>query len=171
MIKILRLALIITVLALVGNSCVPKPLYWAEYADGTFYTRDIVRAQQEMTFTIIVPDYMPEIKGVKLPSITGNLKESSSDGKAKIMLLYPLKYSDNSVITIIECNYVYTSLDPKLNPWLEVVNMQGKQVIRCINNEYSDFCFNEDGIYYVLFCRDVPATEAEKVVESILKQL
>jgi hypothetical protein len=151
-------------------SCTPKP-YWVEH-DGMFDTCDIARAQQAMPFTVVIPDYMPEIQGeAKLPLISGTLGKSSSNGQAEINLLYPLKYSDKSVILITECNYVYTLGYPEMDPELELVNMQGKQVVRGINNEYSVFSFNENGVYYIVDCRDVPVEEALKVLESMLKQL
>jgi hypothetical protein len=141
--------------------------------NGIFYTtRDINQAQDKVPFTIIAPDYIPEMQGeMTPPSITMTLNKKSNSGKAKIELLYPLPYSNMSYIQLIECNYVYTSGDPELNPELEIVNIQGKQVVRYIRNEYSTFYFNENGIYYILDCHDVPVEEAEKVLESMLKQL
>jgi hypothetical protein len=171
MTRFIKFGLIFFIIIASSLSCTTASTYWTEYK-GMFYTTDIARAQEEMPFTIIVPDYMPEMQGeVKLPIITGTLKKSSGGGTAEIELLFYLTYADKSLIKLIECNYVYTSGDPELNPELEVVNMKGKRVIRAIRNEHSTFYFNENGIYYILNCQYVPVAEAVKVLESMLKQL
>ena len=159
----------VLLILLTGYSCQSLP--WVE-RDELFHTIDLTRAQEEIPFTIITPDYIPMIRGdIRYPGITGTLKEYQINGKAGIDITYFTKYDKESFIEIEEYNFPVTSGDPEINPGLEIVNMYNIEVVRSVSEYDTYFCFNKDEVYYLLHFQYVPLDEAEKVLESMLKQL
>lgn len=169
--RLYKLGLTLLILLILSSGCSCKSLPWEERHD-RFYTRDIVRAQEEIPFIIITPNYIPKIHGdIRYPGIVGTLKEYQIDGKAGILITYFTEYNKESFIEIEEYNFPTTLGDPEINPNLEIVNIQNTEVVRSVYEYNTYFSFNKDEIYYLLYFQYVPLEEAEKVVESMLKQL
>ena len=81
----------------------PVTLPWEE-AYGKFYTRDIARAEEEVSFTLILPTYIPKMQGdMPLPGLVGLLKEYQHDNKAWVDIYYGVDYA-RSVTGIIYIN-------------------------------------------------------------------
>jgi hypothetical protein len=169
--RLIKFGLIFSIILISCICCVQKSPQWMEGAD-RFFTLDIKRAQEEIPFTILFPSYLPNIQGdMRLVGIEGILKEYQNEGRALIIMVYSAVHNA-SIIEISEFNYPVTSVNPDINPGLEKVNMQNKEVIRDIGNDGSVyFYFNHDGIYYIIHFEYIPFEETEKVVESMLKQL
>lgn len=147
-------------------------LSWQE-SDGRFYTNDLTRAQEEIPFPILLPTYVPGAqKGSTAPQVTGPLKAYQYDNKVKINVLYLVTQGDDVVgtIEINESNYAVTPGDPKTNPGLTSIEINGKAVIREGSPPQSIyFYFNQDNIYVVAMIRDFNLDEATRVMQSMIR--
>jgi hypothetical protein len=152
-------------------------LPWEEF-NGQFYTRDLVRAQAEIPFTIVLPSYVPDERtDAPPPGITGPLTEYQYDDRVKVEILYLVDLGNEilGTIEIEEANYPVLPGDPELNPDLERIELCGKEVIKTEGNFSQGlgviFFFSRDNIYFVAGVYDFPAEEAIKIVESMIEQI
>ncbi len=163
---------------IVGNdkfkgNCIPIPntaIFWME-TENRFYTNDLSRAQGRISFPIILAGYIPGEGYTKLPIIEGPL---TSDNKTNVMLDYVVHFGDkvSGFIYINESNY--PTSQSEFNPNLSIVKISNKQVVK---SEFEDssqqgtwFSFDSKGIYFLVEIYNFPSDEAEKIVESIIKQ-
>ncbi len=181
---LLKLPLRVTCLALVGviilgeAGCAktpPEPLPWEE-DHGRFYTLDLARAQEEIPFPIVLPDYVPDRrKDAPPPTITGPLRGYQYDDKVKIRVMYGVDLGGKvfGMIEISESDYPILPPDPDLNPGYETVDIRGKRVLKREGDWAPGtkvvFYFNHEGIYYIVDVYDFPAEEAVKIVESMIE--
>jgi hypothetical protein len=139
-----------------------------------FYTNDLARAQNRVPFPIVLPTYIPyKAERIAGPSIEGPLI-SESDNRTDIIVRYDVYLGEAwSQIFITEANYDYSLGDPELNPQLDLVDIGGKQVVTEEGGHplgpAKYFSFNSDNIYFVVESYNLPADEATKVVESIIR--
>jgi hypothetical protein len=152
-------------------------LYWME-VQGRFATNDLVRAQAEIPFNIVLPTYIPDSRFDKpLPHIEGSLRTSSNDDDIEVIVRYLLYLGDDipSQIFIRERNSPISMGDPELNPQLELIEIDGKSVTKTRDDWGSGytayFSFNSDNIYFVVETLYIPTEEAMKVVESLIQQV
>ncbi len=152
--------------------------YWAT-ENGVFYTKDFDRAQKEIPFLIILPDYFPsKQEEMLLPDIKGPLRESQINGEIEIEIRYTLQpgLKDSGLIRIFETNLNFTLGDPELNPRLEVISIRNNQVLKIEQGDLGLgpgiwFSFNSNNIYFVVEIYNLPTEEAIKIVESMIKQI
>ncbi|MFC2067067.1 hypothetical protein ACFLUO_08515 [Chloroflexota bacterium] len=148
-----------------------KPLPWIEY-DGLFETKDLERAQGEIPFNILLPDYISnEENQVPLPSIRGPLRESQSSGEIVVEILYFLDPTqDNSGLIIITESE--RPIDPADSE--NIIEINGKSVVQW-NGNFSlgpgfFFFFEDSGIYFVVELYYISYDESIKILESMIKQ-
>ena len=171
---IVAFCLLSVILFLVSCSSLPEPLPWAE-SYGRFYTRDLARAQEEIPFPIVLPSYVPDNqKDAPLPGIDGPLRGYQHNNEVQVKIYYSVYFGGEvpGTILISEYNYPVVSLDPKLNPGYEPIEIHGKQLIKREGNYVPGpgviFYFNHENIYYVVRIYNLPIDEALKVVESMI---
>jgi hypothetical protein len=167
-----------------SNDKPPESLPWVE-DHGLFYTRDIVRAQEEIPFPILLPTYTPDKrKNMPPPSIRGPLKKFQIKDDVEINILYEV-YLEleifgeevSGIIWITETNHHLSFGDPELNPDLELIEVHNKRVIVSENigkferDTQFGYSFNHDNVYYIVEISVLTKDEAYKVVESMIKQL
>lgn len=166
------LSVILTCLIATSGCADKTRLPWEE-SYGRFYTKDIARAQKEIPFPILLPTYVPnEQKGSSLPQVTGPLRAYQYDGEIEINILYLVNLDSGVVgtIDINESNYPVLPGDPKINPGLESMEINGEIVIREGNPPDSIYYyFNQNSVYFVVIFYDFPSDEALKVIESMVK--
>ena len=176
--------LIIIILNLLLFSCNPsstttnEDLFWMEH-EGYFYTTDLDRAQENIPFTILLPEYMPGGgQNIPIPQIDGPLKESQDDIEGvEINIEYAINIGDDlpALIIIHECNSSCGIGEPEVDPELEQVMIKGIQVIKT-KDEWSPgtdtyYSFNANNIYYVIEMHNLPDDESFMIVESMIIQL
>jgi len=156
-----------------NGNCIPIPhdaTFWME-TENQFYTNDLSRAQGRISFAIIIPGYIPGEPYTKLPIIEGPL---TSDNKTDVRLDYVVHFGSDvtGFIYITERNY--PTSQGEFNPNLSVVHIANKRVVK---SEFEDsmqkgtwFSFDSKGIYFLVEIYNLPSDEAEKIVESIIKQ-
>ena len=158
------------------SATISETPFWIEY-EGLFHTLDLVRAQKEIPFTIILPTYFPDDSRRKTPSIIGPLKEFQQNDKIEVKVMYDLYPGENlsGIIIIYETNYISSLGDPELNPELERVEIGGLSVLKTKDDWSSErdayYSFNSNDIYYNVEIHGLPNEESHKIVESIITQL
>jgi hypothetical protein len=155
----------------------PTHLPWEEYL-GYFYTLDIVRAQKEIPFSIIIPTYIPDKREITLyPNIKGPLSTIQNNNQVTIEILYNIDYGDDnpSMIHIFEMNFPVLPADPEVDPRYSNIDISGKNIIWTEGISSGDtvfyFHFNHENIYYEVGLYALPYDEAIKIVESMINQL
>ena len=150
-------------------------LYWME-VQGRFATNDLVRAQAEIPFKIVLPTYIPDSRvDIPLPHIEGPLCISSNDNDIEVIIRYLLYLGDDipSQIFITESNSHISLGDPELNPQLELIEIDGKSVIKTRDDWGSGytayFSLSSDNIYFIVETLYLPTEEAMKVVKSLIQ--
>jgi hypothetical protein len=158
---------------------------------GDFQTRDVNKAQMEIPFPIITPDYLP--KNIKnLPAFKGTLRRYQIDVSSNLtegLLAYSSfsgafsNYGDN-----VEIQFAYTGTDtylyitesrrpiglgePELNPDLKYVDILGTKAIISGGDEIPGaktyISFQKDGLSFLLESENIPNAEVVKIAESIL---
>ena len=155
-----------------SNRTHSSTLPWVE-GNGYFYTRDLIKAQAEIPFDIVLPTY-PEKMGTIYPEIQGPLKENQDNGKVEIEINYiiALNKEKKGIIWITEYNYVVLPPTPETNPSLEYIEIDGLNVIRSIDTSRPiRYYFNQNGIYFIVrFLQyDPHEKEAIKIIESMIE--
>lgn len=152
-------------------------LYWAT-ENGIFYTKDLARAQQEIPYKIILPDYFPGVQGVLLPNIKGPLRGNTIHGGKEVEIYYTPKPNDDDspLIRIFETDQDFSLGDPQLDPTLEKITIQNMQVLKRKGEDFgigqsNNFSFNANGVYFVVEIYGYPENEAIKIIESMIKQM
>jgi len=152
-----------------------KTPYWIE-SENRFYTKDINKAQKEISFIIILPTYLPENNKNNLPEIEGPLKRFQDNDEIEIIIRYGINIGKNypGAIVIYERNYGYSMGEITLDHEEELIEIEGISVIRT-KEEWSEFdayySFNSKSIYYKVEIHGIPNEESYKIVESIIGQL
>jgi len=147
-----------------------KPLSWIEH-DGFFETKDLDRAQGEIPFNILLPDYIP-YKGsqVPVPSIRGPLREYQSSGEIVVDILYILDptQKNSGLIKITESEHPIDPADSE-----NTIEINGKSVVQWSGNFSLGpgffFFFEDSGIYSVVELYYISYDESIKIVESMIK--
>ncbi len=152
------------------SNATSKSLSWIEH-DGLFETKDLERAQAEIPFNILLPDYIP-YKGnqAPLPSIRGPLKESQSSGEIIVDVLYLLdpNQENSGIIKITEQDRPMEPANPE-----NVIEIKGKSVVEWEGNFSLGpgffFFFEDNGIYFIVELYYISHDESIKIVESMIK--
>lgn len=169
----------ITVLPLIGCSGMPTTsLYWGTN-NGQFFTSDLNRAQQEIPFKIVVPEYFSGENKVELyPAITGPLRETQVEDKAEIEIRYTLEpgEDDSALVRMFEANSEISLGDTESNPHLEVIQVLNMQVLMREQGDFGlgqgiYFSFHSEELFFIVELYNMPYDEAIKLVESIIVQL
>ncbi|GEM_PF-5287248 len=153
-----------------------EPLPWGVFA-GQYSTRDVVRAQQEVPFRIVLPTFIPRSNAPPLPGITGPLRAYQEAGRAYVEIIYLVDVggSTSGVVWIQEYNYPVRPADPKQDSRYQYVDVGGRTLIKTEGNLQLGpgviFYFNHDNVYYEVEVSNFSYEEAVKVVESMVKQL
>ena len=152
--------------------------YWATM-NGTFFTKDFDRAQEEIPFKIIVPNYFPSVEtNTLLPDIRGPLRKTQLNGDVEIEIRYTLEpESENSgLIRMFETNKKLEFIDNDTNPNSVIITILNKKVLKKEQEDFGLgrgfwFGFSVNGISYIVEVYNIPFIEATKIVESIIIQL
>ena len=145
--------------------------------EGHFYTTDIARAQKEVPFPILLPTYFPDTTQTIVPEIDGPLNKFHGDNKIEIHINYIISLGQElfAIVTITEANFTYLLGDPKLNPELEQVEIEGIHVIKTRDDwapgSPKYYSFNSNNVFYVVETHYLTTEESNKIVESMLKQI
>ena len=169
------IGVILLLTPLLASTACNRDTYWIE-SQGRFFTDDLARAQAKIPFTILLPTYFPDNTDHVPPMIDGPL--DSNDNRIEVNIKYLLYLSDgiSCPVIISESNYPSSLGDPELNPDLELIEIDGKQVIKTKDNfspedEGAYFSFKIEDIYIVVETRYLPVEEAKKIVESMIQPM
>lgn len=160
---------------------------------GDFQTRDINKAQMEMPFPILTPDYIP--KGIESPPVfegtlrryqinaSANLRESAS-----AYAFYSGSVSDDAEDTEIQITYsgvnsyliIHESRrpmslgDPEFNPGLRYVDILGAKAIFAEGDDKQGsqayLSFQRDGLSFTLESANIPNQEVLGIAESMISK-
>ncbi len=140
-----------------------------------FFTRDVVRAQREIPFPIILPAYIPKGPGNTLPpEIVGPLRPYQQEGRVEIDILYIIvPGKDNAgTLEITESNFRISPPPPELNPGYAYVQVRGQRMVKMEGNFGPGpgviFYFDHNTTYLIVKLYNLPSEEAVKVVESMM---
>jgi len=145
-------------------------------SQGMFRTNDLERAQQEIPFTIILPQYLPDNLNPYNPyEIGGPPKGSSGNGNIRVWILY--KAEGKPEIKVIENSEKFLMLpNPDLNP--VYLDIAGVQVLQQNDDLYGDpiieglqFNWNQSGRTFSVEVFEYSQDEGIKIVESMIKQI
>jgi len=151
--------------------------------ENRFYTSDLARAQQEIPFPILMPNYQPENNEmISLPYISGPLKQFQEDNNVKIKIQFGIGLNLDSTqyaaVLIFESNCSSSLGDPELSPKLERIEIEGIPVVKTKDDwSVSDayYSFNSNNIFYKVEAHLLPNESVKKmvfkIVESMVKQL
>jgi hypothetical protein len=143
---------------------------------GTFHTSDLERAQQEIPFSIIVPEYLPDNLDPYSPYlIEGPVKSSS--GKEDIEVEVSYKAENKPRIDITENSENILMLpNPDADPIYHDIG--GVQVLQQDDTIYSTppieglrFDWNQSGRTFSVSIFDYSQDEGIKIVESMIRQI
>jgi hypothetical protein len=150
--------------------------FWDVNSQGIFHTTDLERAQQEIPFTIIVPEYLPDNLDPYSPHlIEGPVKGSSGDEAIEVEVSY--KAENKPRIDIIENSESILMLpNPDLNPiYLDIAGVQVLQQDEAIYStptiEGLRFDWNQSGRTFSLMAFSYSQDELIKIVESMIRQI
>jgi hypothetical protein len=149
--------------------------YWFVDLNGHFSTNDLQRAQKEIPFNIVVPNYIPDLFGSRYRyEFTGPF--STNLGNAvKVRIQY---WDGTHQILIEEYNRKETTIPTEeLDPISYEIS--GIQVLRQITQYLSSsntteglgFYWNIDNLTFNVNSINIPEDEALKIVESLVKRL
>ena len=154
------------------SNITPKPLPWIE-DNGMFFTTDSTRAQDEIPFDILLPDYiLDEGNQAPLPSIRGPLKEFQTSGEVSIQIEYivDLGLENSGLVIITESEHPIEPADSDM-----IMEIKGKSVVQWDGNFSLGpgffFFFEDSGIYFVVELYYISYEEAIEIVESMIKQI
>ncbi len=167
-----------------NNSSLPadwKNAPWIEI-DNRFDTSVLSRAQEQIPFPIILPNYHPENgQVISLPYIEGPLKQFQEENHVEIIIRFSIILSSTSSVGIMisESNYASSLGEPELNPELEKIEIVGMPVIKTRDDwSISDvyYSFDSRNTYYNLEAHFLPNKESVKItvfkiVESMIIQI
>jgi len=147
------------------------PKIWIEHKVKYHLTKDLDRAQGEIPFNILLPDYIP-YKGsqVPVPSIRGPLREYQSSGEIVVDILYILDptQKNSGLIKITESEHPIDPADSE-----NTIEINGKSVVQWSGNFSLGpgffFFFEDSGIYSVVELYYISYDESIKIVESMIK--
>jgi hypothetical protein len=149
---------------------------WVVDSHGIFHTSDLERAQQEIPFTIIVPEYLPDNLDPYSPYLVeGPVKGSSGNENIRVEVSYKAK--NKPQIDIIENSETFLMLpNPDANPiYLEIA---GIQVLQQDESIYSTpiikglrFDWNQSGRTFSVLVFSYSQDEGIKIVESMVRQM
>jgi hypothetical protein len=148
---------------------------WIEI-DNRFDTSDLARAQEQIPFPIILPNYHSDSKQkISLPYIEGPLKQFQEDNNVEIIIRFGIISTPNVAVMISESNNNTSSLgEPELDPELEKIEIEGMSVLKTRDNwSMSDvyYSFNSKNIYYNLEAHFIPNEECREIVQSIVESI
>jgi hypothetical protein len=156
------------------NSDSSNEASWFRDPQGHFHTNDVERAQKEIPFTIILPQYLPEYMDPNLFKIIGPFKDAYLEG-IEIEIEY---ITGDNLIYISEQN-VRLVMEP--NEEMEPVyyNIAGTRVLRQQSFLYGAsetkeglrFDWNQDGLTFAVSVFSISEEEGLKIVESMVKQI
>jgi hypothetical protein len=150
---------------------------WVVGSTGIFHTSDLERAQQEIPFTIIVPEYLPDDLDPYSPYlIEGPTKGSSGDKDIEVRVSYKAygKYSiditENSELTLMLPNEDFNPI---------YLDIAGVQVLQQDEHGYGAdaiqdglrFDWNQNGRTYCVKSLSYSEDELAKIVESMIIQM
>lgn len=149
-------------------------ILWFRDPQGHFHTNDIERAQKEIPFTIILPQYLPEYMDPNLFKIVGPFRDAYLDG-IEIEIEY---ITGDNLIYISEQN-VRLIMEPneELDPMY--LDISGTMVLRQETGmagssgitEGLRFDWNQDGITFAVRVFSISEEEGLKIVESMVTQM
>ena len=149
---------------------------WVVNSQGIFRTSDLERAQREIPFTIIVPEYLPDNLDPYSPYlIEGPVKGSSGNENIRVEVSY--KAYGKPEIDIIENSEKFLMLpNPDLDP--VYLDIGGVQVLQQEAHMYGNpiieglhFDWNQSGRTFSVRIFEYSQDEGIKIVESMIKQI
>ncbi len=175
--KLLYLGAILLLIFLLGCPQSSGEDYLWVVDQGTFHTTDLERAQQEIPFTIIVPEYLPDNLDPYSPYlIEGPVKGSSGTEDIEIEVSY--KAENKPRIDIIENSENILMLpSPDADP--VYLDIAGIQVLQQEDNMYGyninidglRFDWNQSGRTFMVRVFEYSQDEGIKIVESMIRQI
>jgi hypothetical protein len=149
--------------------------------ENRFDTSDLERAQQEIPFPILMPNYQPENNEmISLPYISGPLKQFQEDNNVEIKIQFSigLDSTPKAAVMIFESNYSSSLGEPELNPEIERIEIEDISVLKT-KDDWSEtdayYSFESNGIFYIVEAHLIPNESVKKmvfdIVESMIKQL
>jgi hypothetical protein len=177
----LLMAIALLTACLFGCGSGSKELLWdTDRATGMFYTYDVERAQKEISFHIILPDYLPTDLG-QYPYVEGTLKDAWPADRLQVRIVYQVPEPGNyAVIEIYEHNYEVIPPSSEENPQLFYIELGGIEVLVGPNDlplaPYTDitlihgwdFWWNREATYFEVGAYGYDWETTSKIVESMI---
>ena len=140
--------------------------------EGQFITKNLLLAQKETPFTIILPSFIPGTSGVVTPEIKGLVSNYQTQGLVSVEISYYLNLGgvQQSVIQIWEYDSPITLLDPLINPGWETIKINGIEISKETNMETEPtFYFNAHNLGFKMLFINFPSyNQSIDVVRSII---
>ena len=140
---------------------------------GYFYTFDLGRAQEEIVFDIVLPEYLPPDIG-KCPHIQGPLQGTVLPDEIQININYLTQDDDHKgIIKINECSYPCVQPAPELNEGYEYIEIRGVRIVKgehFVDGQVFTFGWNQNNTYFIVAIYDYSYEQALRIVESMIRQ-
>ncbi|MBM3157917.1 MAG: hypothetical protein FJ004_11630 [Chloroflexi bacterium] len=153
--------------------------YWFTDPPSRFHTNDIERAQKEIPFPILLPNYLPSDL-VSLPLIEGPIKGTYPDDEVSIRVTYQERRG--SYLLVIKEAKGTVVVHPAPESEFSYLDINGTQVleVRTEGRSFSssglethpilEFSWNRKGIFFNVIVFNNDHEEAVRVVESMIQQ-
>jgi hypothetical protein len=175
--NILNLIIVCLVFFLVITSCENnsnRKIVWFKDPNGRFHTNDLKRAQKEIPFTIVIPNYIPDILGNNyVYGIVGPFKDDTNNS-VSVQITYVQKdfqiyISEYNVLRVIQPNDelkpIYRDVDGIKVLQQEAQMAGGSGIIEGLR-----FNWNRNRLSFEVVIYNIPEEEGIKIVESMITQ-
>lgn len=157
--------------------------FWYVDEYNAFHTNDIEKAQNEIPFKIIIPEYLPDTIPPEPYMIAGPIKGVVPDDETEIMISFPTNSEGDYLVNISEMNRNYTT---SLSSGVEnsLIDIGGFEVLEFNSGYYLtspegdsryvtaiEYEWNADNKHYSVRVSGYGKEEAVKIVESMIDQL
>jgi hypothetical protein len=175
---IISLLLYIVVFSLFFISCNPKSQEFSTIWSSdkkSYRTNELVIAQQETPFEIVLPEYIPDDL-LPLPFIQGTIK-SEFNSSRPIRIMYYRHGEDFNPILIEEYSTPMTYQSSDNFTYLNILGIDVREETTTMLKDITTFIpqyhysWNMDSIHYNVSIAEFETDEGRKVVESMIKQI
>ena len=158
----------------IQESSVPST-YWHIDFDGVIMTNDLQRLQEEIPFTILIPDYLPDEFKNHTPDFRYSTSSSVFSDAISVFVIYATIESPHSIdIKEYIPGIEYTIEAPV---WIDIKGLKVAEwswkkplsVQEELMQDVNHYQWISDSVYFSVYVYSYSQDEARKIIESIIK--
>jgi len=158
-----------------------RDIYWFTQPPEIFHTNDLERAQKEIPFTIILPEYLPDELDPHPEMIEGPIKGIYPDDETSVRLRYSEKDGDKNLVFIEELNWPVIVRPPDSeSTYLDINGIRvletetESMLFTSSGTEYIPglrYTWNLGGVHFEVTVDEYGRSEARKIIISMINQM